>query len=408
MARCSPGEGQRRMPRTSPYRVQLTEAEREALAARARRYTSPYRDVIRAKIVLLAAQGLANDVIAVATGHAAPDRQQVAQAVLHRTPPGAGGAAPRRAPARFSPSVVVEVKALACELPARRGLPLARWSLAEFRREVMAQGLVAQISGATLWRWLSQDALRPWRHRSWIFPRDPAFAAKAGRILDLYERRWQGQPLGPRDYVICADEKTSIQARRRRHPTLPPRPGRPMTSNTSTSGAAPGPISPRGMYTAPRSSAAAKPRPGIAPFDRLVAQVMQQSPTARRAACSGSSTTAPPIAASRASRAAAGPVAQATLVHTPVHASWLNQIEIYFSIVQRKVLTPNDFREPDCAQGSPAPVPGPLREHRLSIPVDLHAPRPPSPLRQARATGRGAWPRERRPRIRHRNCEPEY
>jgi transposase len=48
----------------SPYVVDLTETEHEALSTRARRYTSPYRDVIRAKIVLLAAQGLANDVIA--------------------------------------------------------------------------------------------------------------------------------------------------------------------------------------------------------------------------------------------------------------------------------------------------------------------------------------------------------
>src|SRR5213594_1580167 len=64
MARCSSGEGERLMPRMSPYLVQLTEAEREALTARARRYTSPYRDVIRAKIVLLAAEGLPNDVIA--------------------------------------------------------------------------------------------------------------------------------------------------------------------------------------------------------------------------------------------------------------------------------------------------------------------------------------------------------
>jgi hypothetical protein len=85
---------------------------------------------------------------------------------------------------------VVEVKALACELPSRRDLPLARWTCTELRREVMAQGLVAEISGTTLWRWLSGDALRPWRHRSWIFPRDPDFAAKAGRILDLYQRRW--------------------------------------------------------------------------------------------------------------------------------------------------------------------------------------------------------------------------
>ena len=52
------------MPRSSPYGIKLTQAEREELAARARRYTSPYRDVIRAKIVLLAAQGLSNDAIA--------------------------------------------------------------------------------------------------------------------------------------------------------------------------------------------------------------------------------------------------------------------------------------------------------------------------------------------------------
>src|SRR3970040_2326466 len=97
----------------------------------------------------------------------------------------------------FPPRVVVAVKALACELPARRGLPLARWSLPELQREVVAQGLVAKISGATLWRWLSQDALRPWRHRSWIFPRDPAFATKAERILDLYAGHWDGVPLRP-------------------------------------------------------------------------------------------------------------------------------------------------------------------------------------------------------------------
>src|SRR6201981_1262339 len=99
----------------------------------------------------------------------------------------------------FPPSVVIEVKALACELPARCGVPLARWSCAELRREVMARGLVAEISGTTPWRWLGEDALRPWRHRSWIFPRDPDFAVKAGRILDLYQRRWQGTALGPHD-----------------------------------------------------------------------------------------------------------------------------------------------------------------------------------------------------------------
>ncbi len=104
----------------------------------------------------------------------------------------------------FPPSVVVAVKALACELPGRCGVPLARWSRTELQRAVLAQGLVAAISGTTIWRWLAADAIQPWRVRSWLFPRDPAFAAKAGRVLDLYERRWDGVPLGPTEYVLSA------------------------------------------------------------------------------------------------------------------------------------------------------------------------------------------------------------
>ena len=99
----------------------------------------------------------------------------------------------------FPPSLVVQVKALACELPVKLRLPLSRLSIEEIRQHVMAQGLVAQISGATLWRWLSSDALRPWQHRSWIFPRDPNFADQAGPILDLYERVWESAPLGTDD-----------------------------------------------------------------------------------------------------------------------------------------------------------------------------------------------------------------
>src|SRR5437899_11625621 len=101
-------------------------------------------------------------------------------------------------------------------------------SLSEIQREVITQGIVGEISGSTLWRWLSADALRPWRHRSWIFPRDPQFAEKAGRILDLYERRWNGGPLRASEFVLCADEKTSIQARCRKHSSLAPSPARPM------------------------------------------------------------------------------------------------------------------------------------------------------------------------------------
>jgi hypothetical protein len=106
----------------------------------------------------------------------------------------------------FPPAQVAEVKALACELPAERGVPLSRWSSAELAREAVERGIVAEISGATVWRWLSEDAIRPWSYRSWIFPRDPDFARKAGRILDLYEGRWEGRLLEPGDFVVCADE----------------------------------------------------------------------------------------------------------------------------------------------------------------------------------------------------------
>ena len=232
---------------------------------------------------------------------------------------------------------------MACELPSRRGLPLSRFSLAEIRREVLAEGIVAEISGATVWRWLSRDALRPWRFRSWIFPRDPAFVQKAGRVLDLYEGIWEGVALPPTDFVVCADEKTSIQARRRQHVSLSPASDRPqyVEHEYQRQGA--------WAYLAAWDVRRAKVfgrcerKSGIAPFDRLVAQVMNQEPyhSARRVfwiTDNGSS--------HRGQKAAARLSAQwptLILVSTPVHASWLNQIEIYFSVVQRKVLTPNEF-----------------------------------------------------------------
>jgi len=138
--------------------------------------------------------------------------------------PGSMSGPGRVAPGLFPPELVVQVKALACELPATYDIPLSRWSVADLGTQVRQSGLVATISDSTVWRWLHADAIRPWQHRCWIFPRDPEFAIKAGRILDLYERVWEQQPLHDDEFVISADEKTSIQARRRRHMSLPPKP----------------------------------------------------------------------------------------------------------------------------------------------------------------------------------------
>lgn len=237
----------------------------------------------------------------------------------------------------------MQVKALACERPATLGLPLARFSVADVAQQVRLSGLVATISDSTVWRWLHADAIRPWQHRCWIFPRDPQFAVKAGRILDLYQRRWQGKLLRDDEFVMSTDEKTSIQARARKHPTLPPQPGVAMRveHEYGRCGA--------WAYLAALDVHRAKlfgrceRKTGIAPFERLVDHVMHQPPynQARRVFWimdNGSS--------HRGARCVARLQAKhprLVPVHGPVHASWLNQIEIYFSIVQRKVLTPNDF-----------------------------------------------------------------
>ena len=94
---------------------------------------------------------------------------------------------------------MVAVKALACELPTKADppQPLARWQCPDLARAAVESGIVASISGTTIWRWLSSDAIKPWQHRSWIFPRDPDFEAKAARVLDLYERRFNDTPLRP-------------------------------------------------------------------------------------------------------------------------------------------------------------------------------------------------------------------
>lgn len=237
----------------------------------------------------------------------------------------------------------MHIKALACELPSTSGVPLSRWSDRELAAMACQSGIVARISGTTIWRWLNEDAIRPWQHRCWVFPRDPHFAAKAGRILDLYERIWQGQPLKDDEYVVSADEKTSIQARARRHRTLPTQPGLPtrVEHEYRRCGA--------WAYLAALDVHRAKvfgrcePHNGIAPFDRLVEQVMSQPPylKARRVFWvldNGSAHRGAPCVARLQAK-----YPNLVPVHGPVHASWLNQIEIYFSIVQRKVLTPNDF-----------------------------------------------------------------
>ena len=182
-------------------------------------------------------------------------------------------------PPSFTATDRAEVIALACALPTEFGVPLARWSGPDLARELAARRQLA-ISASTVRRWLGGDALKPWPHRSWISVREPQFAAKAARVLDLYAGIWDGLPLCAGDYVICADEKTSIQARCRCHPTLPPGKARAMrVEHDYHRGGAVAYLAAWDVHRG-RIAGRCEDTTGIAPFSRLVAQLMTTEPYA--------------------------------------------------------------------------------------------------------------------------------
>jgi hypothetical protein len=256
---------------------------------------------------------------------------------------GLKSACARVGPGLFPPELIIQVKALACEIPAIHNVPISRWTAADLGKYVRQSGIMATVSDSTIWRWLNEDAIKPWQYRSWIFPRDPHFAVKAGKVLDLYERVWNHCVLTEDEYVISADEKTSIQARHRRHRTYPAICGSPMkVEHEYKRCGALAYIAGLDVHRGKLFGRCEK-KTGIASFDRLVDQVMHQSPyrEARRVfwiVDNGSSHRGQKAADRLKDR-----YKNLVLVHGPIHASWLNQIEIYFSILQRKVVTPNDF-----------------------------------------------------------------
>ncbi|MFC8705841.1 IS630 family transposase [Streptomyces anulatus] len=333
------------MPAATACPIILTASDRHQLKKAAYGHKTEHRARIRAHIVLHAARGRSNARIAAETRLHVDTVRTWRGRFAHGGLPALADRKRSGRPARFTPVQVAETKALACQLPAETGVPLSRWSCPESAAELTARGITDTVSASTVRRWLREDALKPWQYRSWIFITDPDFRAKAQRVLDLYVRTWQGEPLGADEYVISADEKTSVQARCRCHPTLPPGRARAMRVNhTYGRGGALAYLAAYDVHAAQVSGRCEKTT-GIEPFMNLVSQVMSQEPyaSAKRVfwVVDNGSSHRGKKAADRLSAA----FPNAILVHTPVHASWLNQVEIFFSVVQRKVVSPNDFTD---------------------------------------------------------------
>jgi hypothetical protein len=182
-----------------------------------------------------------------------------------------------------------------------------------------------------------------------MFPRDPEFTAKAGRILDLYSGRWQGERLHPGDYVVCCDEKPSIQARARKHTTLPATRAVTRGQRVEHEYQRRGALCSFAAWDARRATLFDRcdDKDGIVPFDKLIEQFMSAEPYSKAQRVFVIVDNGSARRGKKSIKRLQGRYDNLILVHTPVHASWLNQAEIYFSIVQRKVLTPNDFADLD-------------------------------------------------------------
>jgi transposase len=334
----------RSMPVLIADQIVLCDGQRRLLLARARRASGQHRDVLRARIVLAAAEGASNAAIGRTLGVTDDTVRKWRRRFCQHGIDGLRDRPRTGRPRRFPATVVAEVKALACELPANTDVPLAKWSCPDLAGEAARRGIVESVSASTVRRWLSADALKPWQHRSWIFPRDPDFAVKAARVLDLYARVFDGAPLGENDYVLSADEKPGVQARSRRHPSRPPGPSRrPMRVESEYRRH--GTLAYLAAYDVHRARVIGHcaPSTGIEPFTALIDKVMTREPyaSARRVFWVVDNGASHRGWTAAACLTKAFP--NATMIHLPVHASWLNQVEIYFSVIQRKLLSPDDF-----------------------------------------------------------------
>lgn len=254
------------------------------------------------------------------------------------------------------PEESVTVKALACDRPTdpqRR--PLSRFSVSDVWERAQELGLTWSYS--TVWRRLHEDALRPWLFQQWLFPRDPRLLEKATPILGLYHGQWEGKALGPRDVVLSADEMSGLQAKSRIHSSLPPRlpsqeplPGRPKRKedrrtriefeyerhgtvcyqaflNVFTGRVYGEGHASNGIETFEATLARCLALPGYRTAERIFLIVDNGS--------AHHPSTSPARIRAQDERV--------TVVHLPTHSSWLNQVELYFSILHRKALTPADF-----------------------------------------------------------------
>jgi hypothetical protein len=326
----------------------LTGKEKQELRQAKCRGKPPARLVLRILIILMANDGKTISETAKSLACCEQTVLNQRKRFLERRTTGAVAALrdlPRSGrPQTYGATTRVQVVAIVCETLHRHELPLSRFALRDLLPIVQHEGDLPQLTSSTLQRILHEDALKPWRYRYWLYPRDPEFVHKACPVLNLYAGVWDDGPLRPDEYVLSADEKT-VQVLQRCHAGQPAAPGYPQRVEFEY--VRHGTIAYHAVWDVHRGRVFGRVAPNtcIATFSELVDLVMQQEPYRSAArvfwivdgGCAHHPSTFPARLQARYENAVA--------VALPTHSSWLNQIELYFSIVQRKVLTPLDVRD---------------------------------------------------------------
>ena len=314
------------MPLLGAVPVMLSAGERTTLKKRVRGAKTAYRDWLRAQIALAAARGYPNARIAVSLGISVDTVRKWRGRFAVRGLDGLTDRPRPGRPRRISAADRAAVVALACQLPAATGVPLGRWTGPELTAELAARGLARPMSPSSVLRILAEHPVKPWQYQSWIYPRDPDFEAKAKVILDLYQGCYQGAPLGPGDRILSFDAKPQINARSRLHPTLPAAPGRPVRYEHEYQRKGSLALLAGLDIRTGQVFASTPVTTGIRPFMDLAGQVMARpeysnAPRVFVIVDNGSDHRGQ---AAITRLATAHP--NAIMIHTPLHASWLNQI----------------------------------------------------------------------------------
>jgi transposase len=244
----------------------------------------------------------------------------------------------------FPPEVAIHVVRLACERPDRLGRSLSQWDCRELARQLIGEGIVADISAATVRRILRSHKLKPWRCHLWLYPktpRDTAFYATVSELIELYTR-----PLPADEIVLSVDEKTSLQPRPRQQPTQPAQPDN-LPNRCEHEYKRAGALNLFAAFDT-RSGrvygycAERKRQQEFIAFLEQLDREMAPHITTIHVVCDNVSTHH-----GQEVRQWLTKHPRFTFHFTPVHCSWMNQVEQWFSILQRKRFRIVDFDSKD-------------------------------------------------------------